>query len=73
MRKVILAMQMSLDGFIEGPNGEMDWLVGREEDWKEMFKDLESLDTHLLGRKMYHGYAAYWRSVLTNVSSPKVI
>jgi dihydrofolate reductase len=33
MRKVILAMQMSLDGFIEGPNGEMDWLVGREEDW----------------------------------------
>jgi dihydrofolate reductase len=51
----------------------MDWLVGREEDWKEMFKDLESLDTHLLGRKMYDGYAAYWRSVLTNVSSPKVI
>ena len=71
MRKVILAMQMSLDGFIEGPNGEMDWLVGREEDWKEMFKDLESSDTHLLGRKMYPGYAAYWRSVLTNVSSPK--
>jgi dihydrofolate reductase len=71
MRKVILAMQMSLDGFIEGPNGEMDWLVGSEEDWKEMFKDLESVDTPLLGRKMYPGYAAYWRSFLTNVSSPK--
>ena len=48
MRKVILAMEMSLDGFIEGPNGEMDWLVGGEEDWKEMFKDLESVDTYLL-------------------------
>src|SRR5919112_6213190 len=71
MRKVILAMQMSLDGFIEGPNGEMDWLVNSEEDWKEMFKDLESVDTYLLGRKMYPIYTAYWRSVLTNESSPK--
>lgn len=71
MRKVILAMQMSLDGFIEGPDGAMDWLVGGEEDWKEMFKDLESVDTHLLGRKMYPGYAAYWRSLLTNPSSQK--
>ena len=71
MRKVILAMEMSLDGFIEGPNGETDWLVNSEEDWKEMFKDLESVDTYLLGRKMYPGYTDYWRSVLTNVSSPK--
>jgi dihydrofolate reductase len=70
MRKVILAMEMSLDGLIEGPNGEMDWLVSGEEDWQEMFKDLESVDTYLLGRKMYPIYAAYWRSVLTNVSSP---
>jgi dihydrofolate reductase len=71
MRKIILAMEMSLDGFIEGPNGEMDWLINKEEDWKEMFKDLESVDTYLLGRKMYPGYAAYWRSALTNESSPK--
>ena len=71
MRKVILAMEMSLDGFIEGPNGEMDWLVNSEEDWKEMFKDLESVDTYLLGRKMYPGYTDYWRSILTNESSPK--
>jgi dihydrofolate reductase len=73
MRKVILVMQMSLDGFIEGSNGEIDWLVGSEEDWKEMFKDIESGYTHLLGRKMYPGYAAYWRSVLTNTSVPKMI
>ena len=71
MRKVILAMQMSLDGFIEGPEGAMDWLTGGEEDWKEMFKDLESVDTYLLGRKMYPGYSDYWRSLLANPSGPK--
>jgi hypothetical protein len=27
MRKVILAMNMSLDGFISGPNGELDWVT----------------------------------------------
>lgn len=64
-------MQMSLDGFIEGPGGAMDWLTSGGEDWKEMFKDLESVDTHLLGRKMYPGYSAYWRSLLTDPSGPK--
>jgi dihydrofolate reductase len=36
-----------------------------------MFKDLESVDTYLLGRKMYPGYSDYWRSVLTNPESDK--
>ncbi|MCO4294539.1 dihydrofolate reductase family protein [Solitalea sp. MAHUQ-68] len=27
MRRVILNVAMTLDGFIEGPNGELDWLV----------------------------------------------
>jgi hypothetical protein len=26
MRKIVAAMQMSVDGFIEGPNGEVDWV-----------------------------------------------
>ena len=27
MRKIIAALQMSVDGFIEGPNGELDWAM----------------------------------------------
>jgi len=27
MRKVVLCLAVSLDGFIEGPNGELDWIV----------------------------------------------
>ena len=71
-RKVILAMQMSLDGFVEGPNGDLSWLnTGDDEEWNEMFNDLKNVDTFLLGRNMYPGYTDYWRSVLSNPSSPK--
>ena len=31
MRKIILNLAITLDGFIEGPNAEMDWLVRDEE------------------------------------------
>jgi dihydrofolate reductase len=71
MRKVILAMQITVDGFVCGPNDEMDWLIDGDEDWKELFRDIESVDTILLGRKMYPGYAGYWRSVLTNPNANK--
>ena len=69
-RKVILSMQMSLDGFVAGPGDEMDWIVSSDGEWTEMFKDLQSVDTFLLGRKMYPGYAGYWRSALTDPSAP---
>lgn len=63
-RKVILAMQISLDGFIEGPNGAMDWLLGGDDVWDTMFKDMESVDTYLLGGNTYPVYAEHWRSLL---------
>jgi dihydrofolate reductase len=51
MRKVILAVAVSLDGFIEGPNGEYDWCF-TEPDYslKEFFK---RIDTIFVGRKTY--------------------
>jgi dihydrofolate reductase len=36
MRKIIASLQMSVDGFIEGPNGELPWV--QEED-EEMWRD----------------------------------
>lgn len=32
MRKIIAALQTSLDGFIEGPNGELDWAMAEDQD-----------------------------------------
>ena len=69
-RKVILAMQIPLDGYVEGPDGDLSWLnVVDEELWSELFHDLESVDIHLLGRKMYPGYADHWRSMLSKPST----
>lgn len=72
MRKVILMINVSLDGAIEGPNGEMDWaLVGNEEDWKYVNDLLSAVDTALLSRVLYQGFKSYWPSAATNPSSSK--
>lgn len=63
MRKIISAMQVTLDGFIEGPNGELDWV----ETWDDPYDDLYSqIDTCILGRGMYPGYEQYWRAILAD-------
>ncbi len=51
MRKVILGLAVSLDGFIEGPNGEYDWcFTDQDYGLTEFFK---RIDTIFVGRKTY--------------------
>lgn len=51
MRSIISGFASSLDGYIEGPNGEYDWiLINKEIDFAEMMK---RYDTFLYGRKTY--------------------
>ena len=51
MRKVVLRLAVSLDGFIEGPNGEYDWCIPDPEyDFNEFFN---RFDTIFVGRKTY--------------------
>jgi dihydrofolate reductase len=67
MRKIIAALQVSVDGFIEGPNGELDWAMAEDEEtWRDVFETLTHVDTFILGRKMYPGYEQYWLAVLAN-------
>ena len=68
-RKLILSMQITLDGYVAGPNDEADWLIISDDGWKDLDKDLHSADTYLLGRKMYPVYAEHWQSVLRNPDS----
>lgn len=51
MRKVILGLAVSLDGFIEGPNGEYDWCFTDQDYGMNDF--LQRVDTILMGRKSY--------------------
>lgn len=51
MRKIILGLAVSLDGFIEGPNGEYDWcFTDPDYSLKDFFK---RIDTIFVGRKTY--------------------
>ena len=51
MRKVILGVAVSLDGFIEGPNGEYDWcFTDQDYGLKDFFK---RVDTIFVGRRTY--------------------
>jgi dihydrofolate reductase len=72
LRKLKLQVQMSVDGYIAGPNGEMDWMVWNWDDkLKEYVNELtESIDTILLGRKMTGGFISYWSDVMTKPDDP---
>jgi dihydrofolate reductase len=51
MRKIVLLLAVSLDGFIEGPNGEYDWcLTDQDYGLSTFFKRIDSL---FIGRKTY--------------------
>jgi dihydrofolate reductase len=71
MKKLILQVQISVDGYVAGPNGEMDWMTWNWDDGlKQYVNDLtDSVDTILLGRKMAGGFISHWTSV-TNPEDP---
>jgi dihydrofolate reductase len=66
-------MQTTLDGFVAGPNGELDWMSFSTDDKsaKRINELTDSSDTILLGRKMTDGFIDYWTSVLDNPESPE--
>lgn len=73
MRKLKLQVQMSVDGFICGPNGEMDFVVW---DWDEALKDYVTaltapVDCIVLGRKLAEGFIPHWAGVAADPNHPE--
>ena len=64
---------MSVDGFVAGPKGELDWMSWDEdEDRIKYVNELtDSSGTILLGRKMTDGFVNYWQSALDKPESPE--
>jgi dihydrofolate reductase len=60
MRKIISFMHISLDGFVAGPKGEMNWIKINEEIFDYVGKRIQKGDTALYGRKTYGMMEAYW-------------
>ncbi len=65
MRRVIVSNVMTLDGFVAGPNGELDWFVHKGfmkgTEFGEYARNLiRSVDAVLLGRRTYEEFVSYW-------------
>ena len=70
MRQVIYSMGVSLDGFIAGPDGEIDWTAPDEELHRFHNEQTRELGGHLLGRRLYEEMA-YWDTVDESSSLPE--
>ncbi|HEX7904553.1 MAG TPA: dihydrofolate reductase family protein [Chitinophagaceae bacterium] len=60
MKKLVLFMHVSLDGFVAGPNGEMDWIKVDDEMFDYAGKQTDQSDTALYGRVTYQMMENYW-------------
>ena len=60
MRNIISFMHISLDGFVAGPNGEMDWIKVDEEIFDFVGQRISECDTALYGRVTYEMMQNYW-------------
>ena len=72
-RKLKLQVQMSIDGYICGPNGELDFMVW---DWDDELKQYvtmltEPVDCIVLGRKLAEGFIPHWANVAANPEHPE--
>ncbi len=75
MRTLKLQTQMSIDGFIAGANGEMDWMTFHWDDaLKQYVSDVtESVGTIILGRNLAQGFIPHWAAVAANPDDPDVL
>jgi dihydrofolate reductase len=73
MRKLKLQMQTSADGFVAGPEGQLDWMTFDMDEKLLAFitRLTDTSDTILLGRKMTDGFVTYWEHVVTMPDSPE--
>jgi dihydrofolate reductase len=85
MRKLKLQVQMTVDGFVAGPEGQLDWMTRNLDEGviTRIVQITDSSDTILLGRKMTDGFIKYWEAVQPDspeysfarkmVDTPKVV
>ena len=64
---------MTVDGYIAGKNGEMDWM---EWNWDDKLKQYvigltEPVDCIILGRKLAEGFIPYWTAVASDPDDPQ--
>jgi dihydrofolate reductase len=72
MRNVIYLMNLSLDGFVEGPDGKFGWSRPDEEVHRFHNQQARDLGAFLYGRRMYETMAG-WQTMDKDLSAPDYI
>lgn len=72
MRKLKLQVQMTVNGYIAGLNGKMDFMVWNWDDkLKQYINEItEPVDCIILRRKLAEGFIPHWASVAANPDDP---
>ena len=64
-RTMIAALQVSLDGYMQGANGEVDWV----DSWSDALDLLSDVDAAVVGGGTYPGYEQLWGSIAADPQS----
>ena len=71
MRKLVLQMHTSVEGFVARLDGKNDWLTDADDELKSYESEIvNAADTLLMGRKMTDEFVSYWTKVTENPDSP---
>jgi dihydrofolate reductase len=72
MRKLIYSMGVSLDGFIAGPGGQIDWSAPDEELHRFQNEQTRELGAHLCGRRLYEVMSPWETDQRPSASEPEL-
>src|SRR5688572_21315883 len=71
MRKIVQFMHVSLDGFVAGPNGEMDWITVDDEIFDYAGNRTDHADMALYGRVTFEMMEGYWPTAAQQPNASK--
>ncbi len=71
MKKLIYTAWVTADGYVAGPAGEMDWILGDAQMSEYEIGVVSDADTLMLGRQTYLDFAGYWPATARNTQAPK--
>ena len=71
MRRIVICLHTTLDGFVAGPNGEMDWILLDDEMFDLVGNLTHNADTALYGRVTYEMMNGYWPTAADQPNATK--
>lgn len=69
MRSIIQLAHVSLDGYLAGPDGEMDFITFDQEIAEHVYPLIRTVDTSIYGRTTFEMMEGYWPSVLESADA----